>query len=337
MHKSYLFQPLAIVVAVFTPTALTFASPSTPPNPAPQLIVWAHTDLENQGAPTLDILDLERYFVAHLERRIANVIPSQTARVSAPNAYLAELSVNSITPSIRGMKDDTGPYREDPVFHVELSLAVKDLKSGRALGSGRESRDYHLASAEIERLEPKRAALYQSADALADRFADGIAKGEFGEQLRSLQSSGMIPLATAVVLLAGAIAGVIALRMMTAPKEMSLNPTDEQIKRLDAAIALSIATDNFSQAKLWEAAHDGLEATLDRAQAIQEAEGARLATAKVRQAENAKIAKHAAATSNFSEDQILNILRQAEEWDYRLLREAQQQYERSVGDAAEAN
>jgi len=64
------------IAAVLALSAAALAQPSTPSTTqTPNLIVYAHTDLENQGAPTLDVLDLERYFVAALaERRIQNVV-----------------------------------------------------------------------------------------------------------------------------------------------------------------------------------------------------------------------------------------------------------------------
>src|SRR5690348_15967065 len=102
MDKSFrLLRLLAIAVFVLLFSTVAFAAPSTPSSSKPQLIVRAHTNLENQGAPTLDILDLERYVVARLEGRIENILPSQSAgpsNLTSPNAYLAELSVNAITP-----------------------------------------------------------------------------------------------------------------------------------------------------------------------------------------------------------------------------------------------
>src|SRR6266851_3464319 len=64
----------------------------------PVLVVWARTDLANGGQPTLDLIDLERYFVARLaERYIPTAYPSTTTKISTPapaNVYLVELSVN---------------------------------------------------------------------------------------------------------------------------------------------------------------------------------------------------------------------------------------------------
>src|SRR5690348_15151410 len=260
MDKSFrLLRLLAIAVFVLLFSTVAFAAPSTPSSSKPQLIVWAHTNLENQGAPTLDILDLERYVVARLEGRIENILPSQSAgpsNLTSPNAYLAELSVNAITPSVRAVRNpETRQYKEDPVFHVELSLSVNQPGSGRFLGFLRESQEYHLAHFELERLEPKRAALYKSADNLADRFADGIASGEFGGDLKLLRLPGLADVVPLALLLgAAAILGGIGVKMMLTPRTalaVPSGPTEAEITRLNDAIALSIATDNFSQAKLW--------------------------------------------------------------------------------------
>lgn len=108
-------------------------------------------------------------------------------------------------------------------------------------------------------------------------------------------------------------------------------------KCLSAAVALWLATDNFSQAKLWEAAHEGLDAILARAAAIQEAEAERRLDVKAREAKYQRIACHAAVTSDITESELIDILRNFDMWEYRMLCEAQRQDERRPANAAEAN
>ncbi|MFI5093742.1 MAG: hypothetical protein ACHQIK_09895 [Candidatus Acidiferrales bacterium] len=329
-----------MIAAVLSMRTATFAEPSTPPTTQnPELIVWAHTDLKNQGAPTLDILDLERYFAAQLaKRRIQNVAPSQTARQTrspAQNEYLIELSVDAIQPSTRATQDyQTKVYTEDPVFYVELSLAVKHPASGRVQGTLVQRQDYHLAEAELERAEPKRNAIYKTADRLADEFVDAAGEGRFGAELKSIQA----PLSTLVrpwhvfVGLGGlSLVLLIAIFVHQADvgdaedqRRRALKLQQERdTKRLQDALALSLSTCNFDDEACWESAKEARERILERGAEIQEAEAKRRLKTNEREAEYERIAAYAAATSNLNKDAVIRMLRSADEWDYRVLRDAQ--------------
>lgn len=326
---------VAIVCAMLSAGAVrTFAQQLNPPTTQnPQLIVYARTDLKNQGAPTLDLLDLERYFAAQLAKRcIQNVAPSQTARQTrspAQNEYLIELSVDAIQPSTRATQDyQTKVYTEDPVFYVELSLTLKHPASGRVQGTLVQRQDYHLAEAELERVEPKRNAIYKTADRLADEFVDAAGEGRFGAELKSIQA----PLSTLVrpwhvlvglgVLVFILIVVVASVSGSGDPEIPSPSVRKEWDERLEKAVALKLETDDFSDEACKATAETKLEQTLASAKAISATESARRLRAKELDEEYAQVAAYGALRSGMGASALVEALRNADAWAYRVLEEA---------------
>lgn len=107
-------------------------------------------------------------------------------------------------------------------------------------------------------------------------------------------------------------------------------------KRLHSALALKLDTDNFSDAACWETAHDDLEAILIRRDEIQDAEAKRLLCVKYNEYEYWQIAAYAATISDLSKAEVIEILRKADAWEYRVLREAELQNERRQSHATVA-
>ena len=188
MYRGYQLLLTFTVAAVFCAATAYSAGVQTP---KPILIVWAKTDLPEQGKPTLDLLDLERYFVKQLsDRGMENVIPATTSKLNtAPNVFMLELYVDAMRTASRARRDPiTNVIEDDPIFHVELSLAVKHRRTGQAMGGTGERREYHFNSIELTEIGPKQVAIYSTADKLADRFVSGALQGQFGEQWRALQT-----------------------------------------------------------------------------------------------------------------------------------------------------
>src|SRR5579864_2901116 len=148
---------LAVLIAVLG--SIIPALGEDAPAAKPRLIVWAHTDLEKKGAPTLDLEDLERYFVGQLDSlRVDNVVPSATAKIPTgptPDVYLLDLRVDAIRPGERAKWDDTyKDYVPDYVFNVDLSLTIRN--SGRVVGTTGMRYEFHFANKyDSERIEPK--------------------------------------------------------------------------------------------------------------------------------------------------------------------------------------
>jgi hypothetical protein len=98
-------------------------------------------------------------------------------------------------------------------------------------------------------------------------------------------------------------------------------------KRLKDAFALAIATQNFSEAACRDAASAAVDDILEKREAIEGDEAERVLKSKERELEYARIAEHGATTSDYDADVIVQMLRDMDEWPYRVLREAQFQYE----------
>jgi hypothetical protein len=350
----------ALLFAAASP-ALSQTSGTPAPAPKPILIVWAHTDLPNQGAPTLDVVDLERYFVTRLDaRRIENVMRSATVQIpnpAPPHMYLLDLRVDVMQPADRTAWDsEHNTYRADPVFNVELSLSVKNLQSGQIVGATREPYEYHFGDYyEANRLEPKRLAIGRAADGLAEHFANLAVNGEFSEALKSIQAPrpsfweslangdkdavsaafvlGLFTL-IAVLILIIIIANICrAIRGWTQRTADPCPPTlptpplpaadPEKDKFLKDVIALAEKTGNFSEEWLASEARQNSDVLLRDAEIIYARRAERTIRKKDHDKELEKVANYAARRHGLARADIYTKARWAENLQYELLRIAQ--------------
>jgi hypothetical protein len=185
---------MVLVVSVNSATAQTPSpNPSQPATPKPIFVVRATTPIENEGKPTLDLVDLERYFVDQLiHRQVENVVPASTAKLPnplPPNMYVIELSVDTMHPAERSVPIDSGhDYGALHVFDVDLSLTVRNLQTGNVVGTSGERYVYSFTPGlfidiDARRLTEKRAAIFQAADNLAGRFVGELEAGRYGKEL----------------------------------------------------------------------------------------------------------------------------------------------------------
>jgi hypothetical protein len=353
-------------------------TPKTTPNtPKPTLIVWARTDIPNQGAPTLDLLDVERHVVNQLiARQMANVLSLQTTKIPrepAPNMYLGELAVDAMQLAQRPVWNDQQKQNVlDTVFGADVSLTVKHLKTGKVLGTVRGRAEHHYDPWWTERdITEKRVAIYAAANILAARFVAEANEGVLGAEVKSLlpsppkvtakpsdAPSAQPPWAPLELWQFAAIIGVFSIVVFIwlasyvarnarpgmspnnprsprpRPEEPIERPWgrlgDEWDERLNQALALSLATDNFSDAACREAARQEHARILECRKAIEKVEAERRLNAKTRATEDLKIAAYGASRSNFGRDALIEILGKADEWPYRVLREAMTPTEREV-------
>jgi uncharacterized membrane protein len=324
----------------------------------PVLIVWAKTELPNQGRPTLDLQDLERYFTNQLRiRRFEYVFPSATATRSnppAPNEYLLELSVDALQTAARATKDEHGEYNDDPVLAIEMSVTVKHVRSSQVLGKRIQPDVYHLTELQLKEFAPKRHALYSTADRLAQFFADEVSEGKLGEQLKLSQRPlsileqiqsilkqaqpwqimvGIVVCFLMVMLILTAIGSSTAPSTATAsnvsqpPATKAETPQPpkrkpEFDKQLSEALTLAIATDKFSAIACRAAAVARREEVLKNAAAIEAAEAKRRLELRALHAEYDKIAKYGAQFSWLDERLLWEMLGKAAEWPFSVLQEA---------------
>jgi hypothetical protein len=329
-------------------------------NPKPILIVWAHTDLPDQGAPTLDLVDLERYFVTQLDAlRILNVGPSATVKLPNPapsNMYLLDLRVDAMQPADRTAWDSQhNTYQGDPVFNVELSLTAKNVQSGQVVGATGERYEYHFGNYyDAEKLEPKRLAISTAAHNLADRFTNLATAGHFGDTLKSIQApppslwqrfvNGDKDAAGIVILAAvGAIIGLVVLIAIIASALNALVPPrppctvvassplpppppadPEKDMLLKEVIALAEKSGNFSEEWLASEARRNLDVLLRDAEIIYARHAERVLHKRERNKERKALATYAARRCGLAYADIYANLQRAEDIQYELLRTAQQ-------------
>ena len=91
---------------------------------------------------------------------------------------------------------------------------------------------------------------------------------------------------------------------------------------LENAVALSLKTQEFSDAACEAAALAQLDHLLTVHAQIEMKEAQRQLQSKKREAHYAQLAKYTAANSSLDEAKIIEILRKADEWEYRVLEEA---------------
>src|SRR5436190_1909632 len=90
-----------LTAALITIVPQVLAQSSTP---QPTFIVSVHTEIPGQGAPTLDVVDLERYFAEQLTYRHIQSTPAASAKIpnpAPPNLYLIEVTVDAMRPAQR--------------------------------------------------------------------------------------------------------------------------------------------------------------------------------------------------------------------------------------------
>jgi hypothetical protein len=99
----------------------------------------------------------------------------------------------------------------------------------------------------------------------------------------------------------------------------SIEPPREWEERIKKAIALSLSTGDFSDPACLAIARHQRDEILKDARKYEAAEAARLLRAKDRKEEDCKAAAEWVKHSDLSETEILNVLQNADMWDYRLL------------------
>jgi uncharacterized membrane protein len=351
-------RPLCFVLA-FAVTML-IAIPAAAEDSAeiaqPVLIVWAKTDLPNNGSPVVDLQDLERYFKNQLMiRGFEHVFPAATTKLSNPpgaNEYLLELSVDALQSATRATRDERGAYQDDPVFVVELSVTVRQPLSGQVFGKRLVPLEYHMSKDELQELGPKRHALYTTADRLAQFFADEVSEGKLGEPLKLSQRPlsmleqtqlflkkfqpwqiivGIVVFVLVLMLILNAIGWVMAPPTTAASNVSQTSATKAETppkrkwdfdKQLSDALALAIATDKFSKIACRAAAVARREEVLKNAAAIEAAEAKRRLELRSLHAEYDKIAKYGAQFSWLDEKLLWEMLGKAAEWPFLVLQEA---------------
>jgi hypothetical protein len=336
------------------------AQPSTPQpeKSKPILIVWAHTDIPDQGASTLDLMDLERYFVDQLiRRRIENVVPYTTANTSnlSPNVYLLDLSVKAMHPAVRSVwNQEANEYQSRDIFDVELSLAVKHRQSDRDLGTtGARYEHWFTNHYESQQVTEKRVAIYTAANELADRFTQEAAAGQFSETLRSIQrpfwgsvangdmdaiveacALGLFALLPIFILIAIIIAvcGAIRRAFQQTSRWHHPDPSSSPVRsqpnyaawdqELQEAFALSFETNGFDDAACRAVAAARLDEILAAHASIETKEAERILNTKSRDIDREKKAAYAVSRCDLDKTDVIETLRGAEEWPYRVLQEA---------------
>jgi hypothetical protein len=107
-----------------------------------------------------------------------------------------------------------------------------------------------------------------------------------------------------------------------AAQRASARKVQEMECELKEAITLSLKTDNFSEAARQTAATTRRDQVLAMHAEIEEKEAERIATARARAAYYEGMAAHAAPKSGLEHAAIVDILRNADEWEYQVLQEA---------------
>jgi len=107
-----------------------------------------------------------------------------------------------------------------------------------------------------------------------------------------------------------------------AVQRASARKIQDMERELKEGIALSLKTDGFSEAARQAAATAGRDGILAAHAAVEAKEAERLANARARAAHYEGVAAYAAPRSELGHAAIVEILREADEWEYKVLQEA---------------
>lgn len=341
-----------LLVAIVRPSIAQPAARSVDP-PRPVFIVCARTDIADQGAPTLDILDFEHYLAQRLTAKgMPDVSPSATTEAAdalSADAYLLDVVVQTMRVGSRPTWNrDWQRYDEHGVFDVDLLLAVRHLRSGRSIGSPLPERDEHwfVGSDASEQLAEKRAALLSAADGLADRFFAELQDGRFGPELsfprprstaeqflaemkRALTQPEFMPALRWVGIVLGTVLFVVCAhsiaRRVSEMARRRAKLRERALECLDQALSLQLKTGGFSDDACRAAAAARRQRILDAHSEIERKEAQRIREARAFEEGYAQTARLAGKEAAFDRRQLIDALRKAHGWEYRVLQEAKRQ------------
>ena len=278
-----------------------------------------------QGKFDVDLADIERQFIKELKAKgVSNLFPSAVAasQSNTGDVYLLELSVANLRRATR-LKD--GNFKAS-LWCADVSLAVRSAGSKRILGTtaAYTEREYVYYDEDTKQM-----AVTDAVAKLADSFIVATQDGGFGDELKgidtSLSSDFLVQLVLYVI---GGIVGVLLLLafVIAMPNDEEKckreQPQHRFEKQFEEALALSLATDGFSDAACRMRAINGLNEVLEVASKIEADESKRRTTSLKTEAKYARIAKYAARRCPMDEQTIIDMLRAADEWPYRVLQMA---------------
>lgn len=252
--------------------------------------------------------------------------------------YAVDVSVDTMHPGQRTVQNkETKLYYDQDVFDVDLSLTVKHLQTGRIVGTtGERYEHWFIKDSDDKRLVEKRAAIFKAADNLAERFVGEWAAGKYGEDLpRSMVQSDLdklidqATLATGLSLPALAFQSVVCIVLLIVivvllraiARGFSLSRQTLQ-QDLDHALTLAVKTDNFSESFCRAAAAAKRPEILAVHSQTEKREVERLHHASYFEGYYRRVARYAASRTGIEKARIVEMMRQAHVWEYRVLQEA---------------
>ncbi len=313
---------------------------------SPAFIVHVSTPIANQGAPTLDVGDLEHYFANKLtELGVSRVVPygiSNAPTTSALNVFLLEVSVDSMRVSTRAAWNDTyKSYEDQDIFGVDLSLTVKHSATGRTLGATGERHEHIFVHyRDNDRLTEKRVAIFNAADNLAQRFVLACGRGQFGPELAPSESPSDWPDwlnsdnvgagALALGVIVSLILALVILKKVASyirkyivhRKALAGSAHQQRTRMLNNALALFLKTANFCEEACRQAAAANKGDILAQHSAIEAKEADRLLHSTAHEQYYKGVAAAAAKKCEFTKEELLDMLRKADAWEFRVLQEA---------------
>ena len=334
---SVLGNRILVVCFLFTCSFALAADTPSSTRPAilesqkPAFVVWVHTTLSD-WKDVLDTIDLERYFASQLDScDVQNVTVASTAKVPNPapaNLFLLDISVDSL--HIANRADWTG----DRVFEVELSLNVKEVRSGQSAGSAGERYTTHFSEQPgIDVDKELRSAIYSAADRLSISFLREWSFGTYGDSLPAAQAPNLLErlpwwlLATGFLVVLAVAASVIGLvwRGLVAISKRWQRADDHYEQELNRALTLKLKTGDFSESACRAAAAAKRDEILAGHAEIERMAAYRLRHGKHVESYYNHIASRAARQTKLTKEELVDILHQATEWEFRVLQEAKRQ------------
>jgi hypothetical protein len=315
----------------------------------PIFVVRATNNLEPEVAEVLDAKELERLFVELLqELRIDNVSSGAVPPASAGNVYILNVAAESLYLADRERwNEEEGRFEPCTVLGAEMSLSLEDAQAGRRLDLFHERSAFLFRDkADAKLVAAQMGAMQVVTEDLAERFVDELRAGAYGTELAAayrptefdvllskltgsaasgIAATGLSHHEAAVaVILAASIFLTLALFIRSVGHRRAR--LHEHFRQLvERALTLRLQTDNFSEDACHAAAAAKREQLLAGHAEIEKRAAGRLREAHSLGVSHKKAAKYAGREAALEQVELIKTLRNAEEWEYRVLQEAKRQ------------
>lgn len=181
-----------VVAFILLASSASFADGPPEMEPARRILAVSVTaPNENPVLKSVDMRDLEHYFVAELQQRRIDATAFTSLQEQDSNAglYVIDISIDQADVAKRPeWQWWEHRFQDVALLHVEYTLTLTRLEDDKTLGDFHYARDYRGEKfGSFSSPNAIGGAVYESLEALSTAFADSVERGDYGSEITSFQ------------------------------------------------------------------------------------------------------------------------------------------------------